>query len=280
LHPHLLRTPMFYACGIGLSTLLLLSGFGRSHVASSSAYLGNAVARPVVVELFTSEGCSSCPPADILLKELSEQQPLEGVQVVAFEEHVDYWNSLGWADPFSSSEFSARQRDYARAFGRDDVYTPQMIVDGKSELVGSRSLSAREAIYKAAVFPKFEVSLQSVAEANPGEALLDLRINNPNAVSPRGGLELWAAVTERDLQSDVKAGENSGELLRHAPVVRSLRKLSVPADVTGYQSQIRLPLDPRWKREHLTAVVFLADQGSRQIIGVGLTSLGAPSARN
>src|SRR5215468_246613 len=84
---------------------------------------------PVIVELFTSEGCSSCPPADEALRRLASTQPVPGVEIVAMSEHVDYWNSLGWTDPFSSSQFSQRQDEYGKAFGLDGSYTPQMVVD-------------------------------------------------------------------------------------------------------------------------------------------------------
>jgi len=273
----LLQAPAFCTFAAGLAALLLFAGLerGRGEV---SARRDTGAKRPVLVELFTSEGCSSCPPADTLLKELSEGQPLEGVQVVALEEHVDYWNHLGWTDPFSSKEFSNRQSDYARLFGNDGVYTPQMIVDGQRELVGGHSLSAREAIYKAANFPKLTISLQPAASANPKEAVLQLGIENPDGVSLRGGLELWLGVTEKNLQSDVKAGENSGEILKHAPVVRSLRKLELLAKAAGYRNQIQLALDPGWKTKNLAVVVFLSAQGSRQIVGVGTASLSSSSA--
>src|ERR1700735_1542793 len=92
---------------------------------------------PVIVELFTSEGCSSCPAADRMLARLEQTQPVPGAQVVAIEEHVDYWNQLGWNDPFSSPQYRARQNDYAVAFKANNIYTPQMVVNGQSEFVGS-----------------------------------------------------------------------------------------------------------------------------------------------
>src|SRR4030095_5716729 len=97
---------------------------------------------PVVVELFTSEGCSSCPPADALLARMDETQPVEGAEVVALAQHVDYWNHLGWSDPFSSREASERQGAYSQAFGHDGVYTPQMVVDGRAEFPGGKSGTA------------------------------------------------------------------------------------------------------------------------------------------
>src|SRR5207244_6474025 len=94
-------------------------------------------ALPILVELFTSEGCSSCPPADAVLARLHEKQPVPGVEIVALSEHVDYWNYIGWRDPFSDEQFSDRQSRYAKAVGRGRVYTPQVIVDGRLDVLGS-----------------------------------------------------------------------------------------------------------------------------------------------
>src|SRR3954462_2451752 len=115
---------------------------------------------PVIVELFTSEGCSSCPPADLLLNHLQQAQPVPGVQVISLSEHVDYWNQLGWTDPFSSAGFSERQKQYANIFRGDGVFTPQMVVDGKSQLVGSDSQKALRAITEAAKAQKAVVNLR------------------------------------------------------------------------------------------------------------------------
>jgi hypothetical protein len=261
-----------YAATAGVAAFLVISNFGRTNSAAAPREPGSAL-RVVVVELFTSEGCSSCPPADALLKRLSEQQSVLGTQIVALEEHVDYWNHLGWKDPYSSNEFSQRQSNYAQVFGTGGVYTPQMVVDGQSEFVGSRSLAAKEAIEKAANQPKAEMALLPGANSPPGKPAFEVQVKNLDGISVRGETELWIAVTEKDLQTDVKAGENSGETLKHAAVVRSLRKIETLRDPAGYDRQIQVAIEPGWKKENLAVVVFLAEKSSRKIIGAAASSL-------
>jgi len=273
----LLQSPLLYVSAAGVAAFLILSTFGRSTGAAAPRDPGSP-SHLVIVELFTSEGCSSCPPADALLKELSDQQKMNGVQIVALEEHVDYWNHLGWKDPYSAAEFSQRQSDYAQVFGTDGVYTPQMVVDGQSELVGSRSAAAREAIHKAANQPKAEIVLGAGANASPGKPVFEVQIKNLEGISVRGETELWIAVTEKGLQTDVKAGENSGETLKHAAVVRSLRKIETLRDPAGYDRQLQIAVDPGWKKENLAVVVFLAEKSSHRIVGVAASSLDAASA--
>lgn len=272
----LLQSPLLYATAAGVAALLVLLNFGRTNSVAAPREPGSPP-RVVVVELFTSEGCSSCPPADALLKQLSEQQSLPGVQIVALEEHVDYWNHLGWKDPYSAAEFSQRQSDYAQVFGTDGVYTPQMVVDGHREFVGSRSLAAREAIEKAANEPKAEITLVASANSSPEKPAFDVQIKNPGGISPHDATELWVVVTEKGLQTDVKAGENSGETLKHAPVVRSLRKIDTLRDPAGYNRQIQLPTAPGWKTGNLSVVVFLAEKRSRKIIGAASALLNPAS---
>jgi hypothetical protein len=273
----LLQSPLLYVSAAGVAAFLILSTFGRSTGAAAPRDPGSP-SHLVIVELFTSEGCSSCPPADALLKELSEQQKMNGVQIVALEEHVDYWNHLGWKDPYSAAEFSQRQSDYAQVFGTDGVYTPQMVVDGQSELVGSRSAAAREAIHKAANQPKAEIVLGAGANSSPGKPAFEVQIKSLGGISVRGETELWIAVTEKGLQTDVKAGENSGETLKHAAVVRSLRKIETLRDPAGYDRQLQIAVDPGWKKENLAVVVFLAEKSSHRIVGVAASSLDAASA--
>ena len=227
----------------------------------------------VIVELFTSEGCSSCPPADLLLKKLSEEQPIAGAQVVAMEEHVDYWNRLGWTDPFSSADFSRRQEEYASVFRNDGVYTPQMIVDGQKEFAGSRENQAREAIEHSAAMPKIDVEISPVGSVGENEASFDLRVLNGPTGADKRKVELWLAVTEKGLQSDVKAGENSGETLKHAAVVRSLRKVEDVRGEGAFAKRVTVNWKKEWKREQLSVVAFVVEKDSRKIVGGSISPL-------
>ena len=177
---------------------------------------------PVIVELFTSEGCSSCPPADALLAKLKRDQPIGGAQVIALSEHVDYWNSRAWADPYSSATFSGRQEAYRKSLRIDSVYTPQMVVDGHAEFVGSDDDRAASAIAQAAKAAKTDVEL--TGEAKDGNLLLKIKIAPVTGLAANEKAETMLAITEDNLHSQVRGGENSGRRLNHAAVVRELEK--------------------------------------------------------
>src|SRR5579862_1102557 len=144
--------------------------------------IGDATMRvPVLIELFTSEGCSDCPPADALLEKLDRSQPVRNAQLVVLSEHVDYWNDIGWKDPYSSHEFSVRQGDYAHRFRLDGPYTPQMVVDGETQFVGSDERRAIETIEGAAKAAKVPVRLSSIHFEG---STLDVRVESGTLASP------------------------------------------------------------------------------------------------
>src|ERR1700741_1207401 len=255
-----------------LAASLAVVALSTGWPAHSSAHsqLSNSTSRqPVIVELFTSEGCSSCPPADSLLKELSEDQSIDGAEIIALEEPVDYWNPLGWADPFSSPDFSRRPQDYTTTLPDGGVYTPQMIVDGRAQFVGSNSRDAREQIRSGASPPKPRLLLPPIASSNPHSRSFELRPDPANPVPGSSHPELWLAITETGLRSNVTAGENSGEVLQHAPVVRLLRKLQTVQAPSVAPLRVDFDLRNNWNPNHLTAVVFLADSHSRRILAAG-----------
>ena len=233
-------------------------------------------ATPVLVELFTSEGCSSCPPADDVLSKLDKTQSMRGIEVIALGEHVDYWNKLGWLDPYSSADFSTRQNSYAIAFGRDSVYTPQMIVDGQDEFVGGNWNKAREAIMKATRFPKAKV--QILAASIPNETNKDLKLSIHISDIPKltagDTADVLLAITESNLRSEVARGENAGRSLRHSAVVRSLAVLGNISDgQLSFEAGSTASLNVGWQRDNLRAVVFVQERGTRRVLGAAALGL-------
>ena len=204
---------------------------------------------PVLVELFTSEGCSSCPPADKLLTELAGRQPVPNVDVIVLSEHVDYWNSLGWKDPFSAKAFSERQESYARIMGTSDIYTPQAVIDGRYSTVGSN----RQNVFKA---------LAASGEKGKDELKVLIKRDGDSLFIDFAGMakgDLWVAVAQSKAVSRVSGGENGGRTLEHVGVVRSLTKVS--------GNQVRVGIDKSWPAD-LRVVAFVQDGRSGRILQV------------
>ena len=256
----------------------------RSTSATHREVLGSPVlgARtPVIVELFTSEGCSSCPPADQLLSRLDKEQSIPGANIIALSQHVDYWNQLGWRDPYSSAQFSARQSSYAEAFGRDGVYTPQMVVDGHLEFVGSDATKAREAITEAASSPKAKVQIEitpNTETRESGTVQFTVRVEDIPAITAGDTAEVLLAITESDLSSSVARGENAGRNLRHTAVVRQLAtigSISKTKDEASFTGTPVVNILNKWRRDKLRAVVIVQERVSRHVLGAQAIELAA-----
>jgi len=210
---------------------------------------------PVLVELFTSEGCSSCPPADQLLIEFLEKQPLPGIEIVALSEHVDYWNSLGWKDPFSAAQFTKRQSNYG------DLYTPEMVVDGVTGFVGSDRTRALEAITEAARKPK--VPIQVTADG------LKLHIAIPKGEPA----DVYLAIAENNPSTNVIRGENEGRKLAHVAVVRKLSSIGRVTPTADYSHNLVVSVARDWKSHDLRAVVFVQALKTRRVLAIGSVQL-------
>jgi len=218
---------------------------------------------PVLVELFTSEGCSSCPPADALLIQL-ERQPITNAEIIVLSEHVDYWNRLGWTDPFSSAEFSRRQSRYSEAWGKDGVYTPQMVVDGHAEFNGSDGRKAQQAIARAAQEKKAVVKLVLAGD----------RLHVEVTELPQStDAEVLLAITEANLTSDVRRGENSGRSMAHTGVTRRLEIIGTVKPGAPFSADPKLALARNWKRADLRAVVLVQERSNRRVLGAAAISL-------
>jgi len=224
---------------------------------------------PIVVELFTSEGCSSCPPADALLSQLETQQPVAGAEIIGLEEHVDYWNHDGWVDPYSDPEWTLRQQEYVDRFKGNSPYTPQMIVDGQSQFVGNNGRQALQAIREDAQRAKTRVSISLEGSTRKDAERVEILVGPPTASEGHGPADVWLAVTERGLGSAVSAGENAGKEVRHAAVVRSLHKIgSLSAkNSSAFDVHEEVKLKSSWKRENLRIVVFVQERKSLHILG-------------
>ena len=264
---------------VAAALMLLFVGTWRADIRASRAAgteprvtpegAPNQSVTPVLVELFTSEGCSSCPPADALLSQLARTQPVRGADVIVLEEHVDYWDRLGWKDPFSSEAATERQTDYGAAFGGEQIYTPQMVVDGHAEFVGSSDGDALRAIRAASQAQKPAVRLSW-----QNDDALSVHVESlPNAHAGDTP-ELFVAITENMLRSDVKHGENAGRSLDHDGVVRQLLPLGkIAAPAQEHSSTAMLHLSQEWNRKNLNAVVFVQERRSRRILAVGAIPL-------
>jgi hypothetical protein len=241
-----------------VATLLAASAGPDRHA------LAAAARRPVLVELFTSEGCSSCPPADALLARLDSEQFVSGAQAIVLSEHVTYWNQQGWRDPFSSETFTDRQHDYGTRFSLDSVYTPQAVIDGAAQIVGSDEAGMRRAIAQAASSPGIEIAIEG-AQWSGGAIHFKVRVTgSPAQEASAHGANLVAAIAEDSAQSSVSRGENAGRTLRHVAVVRSLENFGKDA-FDGRQLAMKASAA---QGASMRLVVFLADRRTGHIEGV------------
>lgn len=229
----------------------------------SCLYVLSHAQTAVIVELFTSEGCSSCPPADLLLQTLEDQQPVAGVRIITLGEHVDYWDRLGWRDSFSSAQFTGRQEEHSRMFRDDGPYTPEMVIDGTAGFVGNDSEQALRSIALAGRGPK------AAMQVKVGARKLTI-----HADALKHASDVVVAITERNLVSHVSRGENAGRQLTHTAVVRWLRTIGKTRPGEAFSAEVDIPAEKAWKIENLQAVVFLQDRSTRKIMGAA----GAPMA--
>lgn len=227
---------------------------------------------PVLLELFTSEGCSSCPPADDLLRRLVQEQPVAGVEIIGLSEHVDYWNQQGWRDPFSSSRYTVRQELYVPHFDGNGMYTPQAVVDGRFQMNGGDAPKLRDAILSAAKSPKASVQVRArTASGDRVAVTVDVRDVPPNQ---SGDIDVMLALIENGLTVDVKRGENASRRLHHDAVARTLERIGTLArDAREGFFKAEPRTASTWSRANLRVVVFLQHRRSAHIIGAAAAAI-------
>jgi len=226
---------------------------------------------PVLLELFTSEGCSSCPPVDEFVRRMDANQPVTGAQLIVLSEHVDYWNQDGWKDIYSSSQFTERQNGYVHALNLQTAYTPQMIVDGYLELKGSTS-DIEQTFAKVLKDPKISVRIAS-AEI---DASSQLKAKVEASGAEKHGGSVWIAVALDHAASQVSAGENSGRHLEHVAVVEELKKIGKLDKGKPFSQDVTLKLKPGADPKNLRVVAFVQEPNEGKVLGAASRNLATP----
>jgi len=246
----------FLWIAMGSATLQL---FAQTPSPEKSTALAN-LAPFAVIELFTSEGCSSCPPADKYLNDLVEQAHGSSQRVFPLAFHVDYWDYLGWRDDFSDSRFTERQREYARHAGTGQIYTPQMIVNGETAFVGSDRQQGDALIAQALRRPaQVDVKVQAVYDSHAQKVSVTLE-----ASPALPGSAVRVAVVQRGLRREIRSGENHGRVLMHENVVRAFATMTLHAQSSN-QFALSLPAD--FKGGSAAVIAYVQDAKTDRILG-------------
>ena len=260
-------------------TLLLafsaLAAFSLPYIRGASALAqpsDDSPRTPVLVELFTSEGCSSCPPADALLEKLDRSQPVNGAELIVLSEHVDYWNDIGWKDPYSSHDYSERQSAYASRFGRGSIYTPQMVIDGHLELVGSDERGAIRALENETKFAKVSLTLSAIRFGSNNKLSMHVESDplGPSAAARSAGLFL--AIADDSDESQVSRGENAGRTLKHVAVLRSLVAVGTVSKSYKFSRDVTVNFNNQ-DRRHLRIVGIIQERSGGRVLGVASARL-------
>jgi hypothetical protein len=222
---------------------------------------------PVLLELFTSEGCSSCPPADRLLELLDQKQPVPGADLIVLSEHVDYWDRLGWKDPFSSALLSARQQEYSYRLHGEGVYTPQLVVDGRFGFVGSDGHEAASAIQEAIRDPKIPIAISNAScNRNHVTARIEVTDAHQSLIDGRG--ILYIALADNRVESHVVRGENAGRALTHVGVTRVLKRVGTLDLGAATARDVTLAIQPEAVVNGSRLVAFIQDIKTGRVLAV------------
>jgi hypothetical protein len=260
---------------IGLALALTCAAAYRMNRAEQEPPIPEPANTPVLVELFTSQGCHNCPAADAVLSKLVNRPMVDGVNVIALSWHVDYWDELGWPDPFASSTATSRQKAYAEQFKPGRVYTPQMVVDGARTIVGSDVLGAKDLIDRSGRNQKALMDIRAVGESVTDGVRLRVRAARLPVARENLEVDVYLIVTENGLSNAVTAGENHGKTLKHTAVVRAVEKVGyLSCNVTStFSGTVVVPIKANWRDDQINFVAIAQDRNSLEVLGVGQRSL-------
>ena len=248
---------------LAASILIIPAAISPSRAANQPATPADQPRVPILLELFTSEGCSSCPPVDEFVRRMDETQPVAGAYLIVLSEHVDYWDHDGWKDKYSSPQFTERQNGYVRALNLQTAYTPQMVVDGYVELKGS-STDIEQTFAKELKAPKISVRISAASIDAPTQQL-KVKVEAEGAEKHSG--TVWVAVALDHAASQVSAGENSGKQLQHVAVVEELRKVGKLDKGKQFSQDITLKLKPDTDPKNLRIIAFVQESNEGRVLG-------------
>lgn len=257
-----------------LSLILQISPSGAQQSEAKRAALdtSSSTLHPVLVELFTSEGCSSCPPADLLLQKM-DTQPIGGAQLIVLSEHVTYWDHDGWKDPNSSTVLTDRQSSYESALHHDTSFTPQIIVDGTEEIRVGNPQHISDVLHKEKDNPKLPVRITQLA-IDPGDPNL-LRAHVETDANPgKRTADVYLALALSHVESQVLHGENGGRHLVHVAVVQQLKKLGKLPNGKTFAADVQLQLSPGTDPDNLRLIAFVQEPGPGRLLGAALQKPG------
>jgi hypothetical protein len=255
-----------FSCVIGLSCL---SAIGQAGEKTTSTPLEHAHSIPVLVELFTSEGCSSCPPADEFVRKLDQLQPVAGGQLIVLSEHVDYWDHEGWKDPYSSSALTDRQAAYEQVLGLNSPYTPQLIVDGAHEIHLADPKQIEEVFQRAVATPKIQVRLDGVSIDPAHSDLLCAHVAADGGTG-KSSANVYLAVALDHAESQVLRGENGGRHLVHTAVVDQIVKVGKFEMGKEFAQDVKVKLKPGVDLLNLRVIAFVQAPGPGKLLGAAL----------
>jgi hypothetical protein len=243
--------------------------YALGQVPAHAADSQNPAASTMLVELFTSEGCSSCPPADAWLEKIDSAQPVPGVQLIVLSEHVDYWDHDGWKDPYSSAQFTERQSGYMQSLGLKEPYTPQVIVNGTAELKLQDQHQVGETIRTAAAESRMPVRIDNVRIDPAAPGILAGHVRVDGSAAARGG-DLYVATALDHATSQVLRGENGGRRLTHVAVVEELKRIGKVEKGKTVDQDFQVKLKPGSDSANLRVVAFVQQPNEGKVLGAAL----------
>lgn len=246
-----------------------LSAAAQAENKGANGQESGAGPHPVLVELFTSEGCSSCPPADGLLQKLDLHQPIPGAQLIVLSEHVDYWDHDGWKDPNSSAQLTERQDSYEHKLGESTPYTPQMIADGTTIVQMTKPALVKLALEKAASSPKIPVRIGDVTIDAADPNVLRTHIDTDANVDNRNA-DVYVVVALDHVESQVLKGENSGRHLTHVAVAQEFTKVGKIEKGKTFSQEVQLKLKPGTDPKNVRVIAFIQESGPGKLLGAAL----------